>query len=209
MENRGNLIILSAPSGSGKSTLTRRLLDELDALEFSVSYTTRAPRAGEVDGKDYFFVSEETFMAMADRGEFLEWARYVGNCYGTSRDFVRRRQAAGRDVLLDIDIQGARQIKLLVPDAILVFVLPPDFGELERRLKARGLNDEEDLRIRLDRAREEITHWRDYDFVVVNEDVDTAVRATAGIIQSGRCRVSNNVERIREIVRTFGERTHD
>src|SRR4030095_1245965 len=136
---RGNLYIVSAPSGSGKTTLLQHLLRSFKDLKFSVSHTTRRPREGEREGVDYFFVDRASFLSMVDRGEFLEWAEFNGQLYGTTRTFVQEEMDSGYDVILDIDVQGARQVKAKIEDAIAIFVLPPSFAELERRLKARML----------------------------------------------------------------------
>src|SRR5687768_5224170 len=153
---RANVYIVSAPSGSGKTTLLQYLLRTFQDLKFSVSYTTRQPRAGEMHGKDYFFTERPAFMEMVNRGEFLEWAEYYGQLYGTSRKFVEQHTAAGEDVILDIDVQGARQVKSKMRDAITVFVLPPSFMELERRLRARRMESEEAIHRRLEIARGEL-----------------------------------------------------
>ena len=150
---RGNLYIVSAPSGSGKTTLLQHLLRNFKDLKFSVSHTTRQPRQGERDGVDYFFTDRATFMSMVDRGEFLEWAEFNGQLYGTTRTFVQDQIEAGKDVILDIDVQGARQVKSKVEDATAIFVLPPSFAELERRLKARMLEPDDMIRRRLEIAR--------------------------------------------------------
>src|SRR5262249_35309226 len=153
---RGNLYIVSAPSGSGKTTLLQHLLRTFENLKFSVSHTTRQPRAGERHGVDYFFIDRPTFTAMVERGEFLESAEYYGQLYGTARAFVEQHTAAGCDVILDIDVQGARQVKSKFREAIAVFVLPPSFAELERRLRSRMQESDEAIRRRLEIAKSEI-----------------------------------------------------
>ncbi|RUM88612.1 MAG: guanylate kinase, partial [Thermovibrio sp.] len=153
---KGLLIVISAPSGTGKTTLVHMLLKEFPDLEFSVSYTTRPPRPGEVDGRDYHFVDRKTFERMIEEGDFLEWAEVYGNLYGTSRTQVLKALNEGKDVILDIDTQGALQVKKNFPEAVLIFILPPSLKELERRLRNRGTDDEETIERRLKTAREEI-----------------------------------------------------
>src|SRR6185295_7021689 len=161
---RGNLYIVSAPSGSGKTTLLQHLLRSFKDLKFSVSHTTRRPRQGERDGVDYFFTDRAAFMSMVDRGEFLEWAEFNGQLYGTTRTFVQEEIEAGKDVILDIDVQGAQQVKSKVEGATAIFVLPPSFAELERRLKARMLEPDDAIRRRLEIAKGEILFYSDYDY---------------------------------------------
>src|SRR5688572_15634079 len=152
---RANVYIVSAPSGSGKTTLLQYLLRTFKDLRFSVSYTTRQPRPGERNGTDYFFTDRTTFMDMVNRGEFLEWAEYHGQLYGTARSFVEEHIGSGCDVILDIDVQGAQQVKAKVPDAISVFILPPSFKELERRLRSRMDESNDSIQRRLDIAKNE------------------------------------------------------
>ena len=180
---RGALLVLSAPSGAGKTTLVKALLARDPGLRFSISYTTRSPRAGEVDGKDYCFVDRERFSRMVDRGEFLEHAEVFGNCYGTSRDQVEKLRAGGHDVLLEIDWQGARQIRSNAPDCRTVFIMPPSVGELERRLRSRATDDEEVIRRRLGQALDDMSHWAEFDFVIVNEVLTEAVDGLIAIIE--------------------------
>ena len=159
---RGNLYILSAPSGSGKTTLLQHLLRSFKDLKFSVSYTTRQARNGEQNGVDYFFTDRPTFLSMVDRGEFLEWAEFNGELYGTAQAFVEEHAGAGRDVVLDIDVQGARQVKSKIKNAIAIFILPPSFAELERRLKARRLEPDDVIRRGMELFRDRVLpHVRD------------------------------------------------
>jgi guanylate kinase len=201
---RANVYIVSAPSGSGKTTLLQNLLRTFQDLKFSVSYTTRQPRAGERHGNDYFFVDRSEFLKMAGRGEFLEWAEYYGQLYGTSRAFVEQHVAAGQDVILDIDVQGARQVKSKIAEAIAVFVLPPSFVELERRLRSRRLESDEAIHRRLEIAKSEIPFYRDYDYIVVNDVLENSVQILESIIRAGRAKPSRQTARIEEIIASFG-----
>ena len=178
----GILIIVSAPSGCGKSTVVHALMERRDKLRFSVSATTRAPREGEVDGVDYFFVSREQFQQMIDEGAFLEHAEYVGNCYGTPREAVERQLAEGYDVYLDIDVQGALQVKQIRPQTLMVFLMPPSMQELERRLVNRGTNTPEEIRDRLNAAERECALRDAFDHVVVNDVVERAVNEISDLI---------------------------
>jgi len=172
---RGNLFVISAPSGSGKTTLVRRLLDALDDVRFSISFTTRPVRGSERDGIDYHFVDESVFRAKIEDGEFLEWAEVHGNYYGTSKIETEKVRAAGEDILLDVDVQGGHSIKQLMPDAVLILVEPPSMEELERRLRGRGSDSEETVRRRLAKAREELARAGEYDHVVTNRVLEAAV----------------------------------
>ena len=184
------LLILSSPSGAGKTTLTQRLLGELEReLAFSVSLTTRKPRATEVDGQDYHFVDEATFAAHRDRGALAEWAEVHGNLYGTSIDEIRRAKEAGRRALLfDVDYQGARQIKAKLPHAVGVFVLPPSMAELHRRLAGRGTESAASLARRFAQAKIEIEHYPFFDYLVLNDDLQKALASLRGIIHAELCR---------------------
>ncbi|MBT3374211.1 MAG: guanylate kinase [Lentisphaerae bacterium] len=194
----GSLIVVSGPSGAGKSTVCRALREVFPPLHFSVSCTTRAPRAGEVDGEDYHFVSPEEFLRQRDAGEFLEWAEVHANWYGTLREEVEERVFGGTDVLLDIDVQGARQVResLLNTDlgtlTTFVFFGPPSLPELEKRLRGRGTETEEAIIRRLTNAREEMVAWAEYDFLVVNETVAVAVRELSAILVATHCAVERS-----------------
>lgn len=190
MSERGLLIVLSAPSGCGKSTIVQGLLKKRDRLKFSVSATTRAPREGEVDGRDYFFISHEKFAAMVDNGEFLEHAQYVENRYGTPRGPVERELAAGNDVLLDIETQGAFQVCGQCPDALMVFLLPPSFEELEKRLILRGKDSPEVIKRRLEVARRECLEAEKYDYRIVNDEIERAVSEFDSIIEKERRKIN-------------------
>lgn len=200
----GNLYIVSAPSGSGKTTLLRHLIAGFEDLIFSISYTTRSPRKGETDGVDYVFVDRERFLKMVDGEEFLEWAEYQGNLYGTSRRFVEEQVRTGRSVILDIDVQGARQVREQASEAVTVFLLPPSYAELERRLRERGVEADETIRMRLAIARQEITRYRDYDYIVVNDQVEESVRLLGAIVRADGARPERQEARIREIIGSFG-----
>ncbi len=201
---RGNLFIVSAPSGSGKTTLLQYLLKSFKELKFSVSHTTRQPRAGEKEGENYFFIDRPTFLSMVGRGEFLEWAEYHGQLYGTARSFVEEHLESGRDVILDIDVQGAKQVKSKWSDAISIFVLPPSFQELERRLKSRMLETEEVIRRRLEIAKGEITFYRDYDYIIINDILENSILLLESIVRSGHAAPRRQQRRIEEIIASFG-----
>jgi guanylate kinase len=201
---RGNLYIVSAPSGSGKTTLLQHLLRSFKDLKFSVSHTTRRPRQGERDGVDYFFTDRAAFMSMVDRGEFLEWAEFNGQLYGTTRTFVQEEIEAGKDVILDIDVQGAQQVKSKVEGATAIFVLPPSFAELERRLKARMLEPDDAIRRRLEIAKGEILFYSDYDYIIINDILENSILLLESIVRSGTAVPRRQKSRIEEIIASFG-----
>ncbi len=201
---RGSIIVISAPSGAGKSTLVRRLMAIVPGLTFSVSHTTRPPRLGEKEGRDYFFVSPGLFKRMIAAREFVEWAKVFGSLYGTSWKQLRAAQEAGKDVLLDIDVQGHRQVRRRLPEAVSVFVLPPSFRVLERRLRRRHSDAPEMIERRLTAARKEISSWAEYDFLVVNDRVPRATQDLRAVVLAARARRSNQQGVVREICRTFG-----
>lgn len=171
----GNLFIISGPSGAGKGTLVARLLEEVPDTWVSVSATTRRPRPGEEEGVSYYFLDREDFLALADEGGFLEWAEYAGNCYGTPLASVQREMTAGKQVILEIEVQGALQVKEKMPEAHLVFIEPPSLEELERRLRGRGTEADDVVRKRMDTALVELSHKMEYDIRLVNDDLDEAV----------------------------------
>ncbi len=187
---RGLLIILSSPSGAGKSTLSRRLRDWDRTISFSVSATTRPPRAGEVDGQDYHFLDDSTFRRQVAAGEMLEHAHVFGNFYGSPRGPVQAAIDAGRDVLFDIDWQGAQQIQnsVLGPHTLSIFILPPSITELHRRLETRGQDSPETIAKRMQKSWDEISHWGEYDYVLVNDDLDTTDKALKTIVSAARLR---------------------
>lgn len=184
--NKGRLFVFSAPSGAGKSTILGRLSKLFPNSVYSISHTTRSPRKGEVDGKDYFFVSKERFLQMVEEGKFLEWEEILGNLYGTSRKFIEEALNRNQDVFMDIDVKGAQNIKNKFPKAILVFIKPPSLEELKRRLEKRGTEPEEVIRKRLSLAEEELKEADRFDYVVINEDLDQAINEIAGIILKER-----------------------
>lgn len=188
MQQAGSLFVVAAPSGAGKSSLVKALLEVDARLGVSVSHTTRAPRGQEQDGREYHFVSTPEFRAMVDAGEFVEWAEVHGNLYGTSRAAVNHRMSQGQDVVLEIDWQGALQIKQLFPDAVLVFILPPSWEELAQRLNRRGEDQPEVIAQRLHNARHEVAQARHFDFVIINALFETAVFDLKAIVHSQRLR---------------------
>jgi guanylate kinase len=205
MSSSGPLVLMvSGPSGSGKSTLVDKIL-QLPGTMLSVSCTTRCPRATESDGQWYNFVSEDEFQRMVTAGEFLEYAQVFGkNWYGTPRKWLDEARAQKKDLVLEIDVQGAAQVKRKIPDAIAVFVLPPSRAELERRIRARGLDSEDEIRRRLERARQEMLSYSGYDFAIINDDLERASREAQAIALGSRCRVVRNEDTIREILKSFG-----
>jgi len=197
------VFIVSAPSGSGKTTLVSRLLASLPGLMFSVSYTTRKPRGDEVDGHSYRFVSREDFEARIAGGEFLEWAEVFGNYYGTHRGILEEAQAQGKDLVLDIDVQGARQLRSRIPEAVSVFILAPSRQILEQRLRARGEDREDVIQRRLRDAAEEIRNYQQYDYVLINRDLDQSAATLSAIVRAEWVRRTRIEEQIRPILDTF------
>lgn len=195
-QKKGQLIVLSGPSGSGKSTVIKKLMEKRGNIHFSVSYTTRQPREGEIDGVSYNFVDRAEFDRMIANNEFLEHAEYSGNCYGTSLKVIEEKQAAGFDVMLDIEVQGAANVRAKCPDAVLVFIVPPTYEELERRLRGRGTDPDDVIRKRLDRALEEIQEIGMYDYLVVNDEVARAADELNAIMTAAECRTSNRADMI-------------
>ncbi len=182
----GRLIVLAAPSGAGKTTLVYRLLAREPELEFSISYTTRPKRETELEGEDYFFVSEQEFEAMRARDAFLEFAEVFDNWYGTSQEYIQSLLDRGRSVLLEIDWQGAAQVRPRRPDAVLVFIMPPSRDELERRLRGRRTDSDEVIQRRLHQALSDMAHWNEFDYVIINDDLGAAAAELADIIKTGR-----------------------
>jgi guanylate kinase len=203
------VFIISAPSGSGKSTLVHRLLANDEDLMFSVSYTTRKPRGKEVDGENYHFVSRESFERMLANGEFLEHAEVFGNYYGTHRSILEKARQAGKDLVLDIDVQGARQLKDQIPEAVTVFILAPSRQILEQRLRARGEDRDDVIERRLREAAEEIRRYNAYDYVLINRDLCASDRILSAIVAAERVRRTRIEDRIRPILETFSEKVND
>jgi guanylate kinase len=216
--------IISAPSGSGKSTLVNELLKEVSDLEFSISYTTRAPRGSETDGRQYYFVSRPEFEKMIEEDEFLEHAEVFGNYYGTARRFLRAAEQHGRDLLLDIDVQGAKQIQDRVPDATSIFILPPDRRTLEERLRKRSEDSDAVIQRRLDTATREIENYKRYNYILVNDQLEDSIKALRAIVRgerllrtgqplspeesetvaiAERCRLANVRDRLKAILDSF------
>ncbi len=188
MRERGTLVVVSGFSGAGKGTVLAQVLARRPDLYFSVSFTTRAPRQGEQDGVNYHFVTREEFQTRIGRGEFLEYAEYVGNYYGTSMTVIREKLERGIDVILEIEIQGAAKVREKMPEAVSLFLVPPSFDELSRRLHNRGTDSEETIRQRLETARREVREIVNYDYIVVNDTVDRAVEEILAILTAEGCR---------------------
>jgi guanylate kinase len=198
------VLIVSGPSGSGKSTLVQKIL-QLPGTMLSVSCTTRAPRGTDSDSKWYNFVTEEEFQQMVARGDFLEYAQVFGkHWYGTPRKWLEQAHAQNKDLVLEIDVQGALQVKRKVPEAMALFVLPPSRAELEKRIRARGQDSEEEIVRRLERARQEMLSYSSYDFAIINDNLERAGQEAQAIAVGSRCQVARNEERIREILKSFG-----
>ncbi|MDI3546408.1 MAG: guanylate kinase [Halanaerobiales bacterium] len=189
MKKEGKLFVLSGPSGVGKGTILARLLADFDQVEYSVSATTRKPRQGEIDGRDYFFLSEEEFFRMVEKDQFIEWAKVHNNYYGTPRKYVDETLKAGKDIILEIDIQGAKQVKEDYPEAVFIFLAPPSLEELENRLERRGSEDEKNKEIRLRNAKGEMREIVNYDYKIVNEEIDETVEKLKAIIIAEKCRI--------------------
>lgn len=187
----GILFVVSAPSGAGKTTLVRLLMERDRQVRHSVSCTTRAPRPGEQDGREYHFVDIPAFCAMRDRGEFIEWAEVHGNFYGTSRVWIESQMQAGCDMLLEIDWQGAQQVRRLFPAATTIFILPPSTAELERRLRVRGQDAEAVIQRRMAAALGEMRHVGEFDFVIINKDLQTASEDLAAVVRAARLRLTS------------------
>jgi len=198
-----SVFIISAPSGSGKSTLVNKLMQTVPRLTFSISYTTRAPRGAEVNGKDYVFISRQDFEAMLERGEFLEHAEVFGNYYGTHRSTFEEAVRQGHDLLLDIDVQGARQLKVAIPEALSIFVLPPSREILEQRLRARSEDSEEVIQRRLRGAAEEVRNYWQYDFVLINREIEESTARLVSIVRAERQRTARMEEEVRRILDSF------
>ncbi|MGH9874861.1 MAG: guanylate kinase [Pyrinomonadaceae bacterium] len=202
-EGRGILFVVSSPSGGGKGTLIRRVMNQVPNLSYSVSFTTRAPRNGEVDGREYFFVTTEQFEAMVAAGEFLEWAQVHSKLYGTARQQVMREIAAGRDIILEVDVQGAASVRSLLADSVSIFILPPSFEILKQRLEARGTDSPEELGLRLRNAHLELKDYSAFQYVILNDELDRAANQMTAIVHAERARLSRQETKVRRIVEAF------
>ena len=199
----GMLIVVSSPSGGGKGTLIDRVLQTVPGVSYSVSYTTRAPRGAEQDGREYFFVSAATFEGLIRQGEFLEWADVYGHLYGTSKAQVERERAAGKDIILEIDVQGAASIRQLIDDAVSVFILPPSFELLRDRLAARGTDSPADLERRLRGAPAEVEQYKCFQYVILNDDINRASAQLASVIYAERARRERQQPKLKETLADF------
>ena len=194
MQEKGKLIVISGPSGAGKSTVVFKAIEGREDVCFSTSVTTRKPRPGEVDGREYFFVDPDRFKEMVENDELLEHAEYVANSYGTPRAYVEEKLEAGLNVLLDIEVQGARQVHEKMPDAVKIFIIPPSLETLEKRLKGRGTDTERAIEARLIRARREYQEADFYDYLIINDDADKAAKELSAIILAEHCRFHDRLE---------------
>jgi guanylate kinase len=199
----GNLIIVSAPSGAGKTTLVNEVVRRDSRVKPSISYTSRLPRVGEENGVHYHFVTDHEFEMMIERGDFLEWARVHGNLYGTSRHLVDDLRSLGFDVVLTIDVQGAENARRLFPDAVSIYIMPPSYPTLVERLGVRGVNTFDDLHVRLNNAYDELSHFKSFDYLVINDNLDHAATELNAIIVAERCRRDRRTKVAEDILRTF------
>jgi guanylate kinase len=202
---KNNVFIISAPSGSGKTTLIALLLTENPSLSFSISHTTRPPRPGERDGVEYFFISEQKFEQMIREERFVEWAEVHGHFYGTSREMLVQPEKENRDVILDIDVQGAAQVRQKMPEAISIFILPPSYEALKTRLLTRQKDKQEVMLKRLENARNEIRRYSEFDYIIINDDLETASKSLSSIIDSSNSLREKQIDRIEAILRSFEE----
>ena len=201
--SRGILYVVSSPSGGGKGTLIRRVLDVVPNLSYSVSYTTRAPRNGEINGREYFFVNRQVFEEMIGANEFLEWACVHGNLYGTSRRQLKEETAEGLDIILEVDVQGAETVRKLELDSVSIFILPPSYDILRQRLIARGTDTPEELELRLRNAPKEISHYTDFDYVIINHDMHRAATQLAAIVHAERARCHRQETVVKQVIQQF------
>lgn len=202
--NRGMLIVVSSPSGGGKGTLIDRVLKTVPNVTYSVSFTTRAPRPAEEDGREYFFIKRATFEKMIEQGEFLEWADVYGHLYGTSCKQVERERAAGHDIILEIDVQGAESIREKITDVVSIFILPPSFELLRERLLARGTDSAEALEKRMRGAPSEVEQYRHFQYVILNDDINRASQQLASVIYAERARRERQELNLRSVLEDFG-----
>jgi guanylate kinase len=209
-EGRGILFVVSSPSGGGKGTLIQRVLKRVPNLGYSVSFTTRAPRNGEENGREYFFVTREEFDRMVAANEFLEWAHVHSKLYGTARQQVEREISEGRDIILEVDVQGAASVRSLLRDSVSIFILPPSFEVLKQRLRARGTDSQEELDLRLRNAPTELKDYLAFQYVILNDDVDRAANQMAAIVHAERARLSRQEAQVKRVVEAFtGEEIPD
>jgi guanylate kinase len=199
MTEKGKLIVVSGPSGAGKSTVIARVMKDDSDIAFSVSATTRAPRKGEVEGRDYYFVDRAFFEKMIENAELLEHAQYVGDYYGTPKLPVFENIEGGKSVIFDVEVQGAAQIKLKCPEAVLIFIIPSDFSQIEKRLRGRNTDSEEKIARRIETARREYAMAEKYDYIVINDDPDTAANEMKAIITAEKCRASYRKKYLNEV----------
>ncbi len=197
---KGLLVVISAPSGGGKGTIIKELFNRDPNLRFSISATTRSPRPGEENGKQYYFISREEFEKLIEKGKMLEYAEYVGNYYGTPRDPVEEWTAQGHDVILEIEVQGGAQVKKLMPECVSIFVVPPSMKVLGERLRGRGTEEEDVVQKRLAAAREEIPHGREYDYIVTNDRLEDAVEDICSILRAEKLKYIRNTESIERVL---------
>lgn len=202
-QHPGNVFVVSAPSGAGKSTLTQRLVQSVPDLIFSISFTTRKPRPGEVDGRDYFFIDDARFDAMVAEGGFVEWVQVYGHRYGTGRAWLEDVLGTGRDVLLDIETTGALNVRHAMPEARMIFILPPSAASLEQRLRSRGKDSDEQIRIRMEHARHELELYPAYDYLILNDDLELAYLQFEGIVHATRASRERMAPTARRILEGF------
>jgi guanylate kinase len=199
MQQRGQIFVITAPSGTGKTTIIRAIRESGIGVGYCVSHTTREPRHGEIPGKHYHFITRRDFESMVDAGQFIEWAHVYGHLYGTSYSSMESQLSSGKDILLDLDIQGSEAIKRRFPESLSIFILPPSIEALKERLKKRGANDTKDVDLRMKKAAEEIMGFGEYDFIVVNDDLEQAVHEIEAIILSERARTKRRYPLIRDL----------
>jgi guanylate kinase len=208
-EGRGILFVVSSPSGGGKGTLIQRVLNKVPNLSYSVSFTTRAPRSGEVDGREYFFITPEKFEEMIAADEFLEWAHVHCKLYGTARKQVAREIGEGRDIILEVDVQGAASVRQLMADSVSIFILPPSFEVLKTRLTARGTDSPEELDVRLRNAPLELRDYSAFQYVIINDDAELAANQLAAIVFAERARLSRQERKVKNVVEAFMAKEKD
>lgn len=205
MNDKGILLVVSGFAGSGKGTIMKELISKYDNYALSISATTRKPREGEQEGVHYFFKTKEEFEQMIEKGEFLEYANYVGNYYGTPRAYVEQQLNSGKDVILEIEVQGGLNVRKIYPDAMLVFVLPPNVAEIRNRLKKRGTESDDVILKRMERGSEEAEIIGQYDYLMINDNLDECVRRLHYTVQSARCAVKRNLDFVEDIKNQFAE----